>query len=300
MILTVPSWLVPGTWLENLERASRIGWVEGVELLFFSYDAEARSALAVELPGIARIAKALSLSVHLPDPLTAEAEELVSLTADFAAAYIVHPPRLAASAPKDASKTPTSSGALAYTHIASAVSHAPATAAAGLSNKSEWARLVDALRGRYGDRFLLEYTDREAFAAAERDIPGLPLCADTGRLLLDGEVPDAWIESRVDRVREVHLHGVEGRKDHAALRDGEVWLESLVALLGASSTRVELEIFSLAEVEASAAVLRKIFAREGEARARVARGNTTLGPADRNNSANAPFHPAIKFEGGME
>jgi len=230
--LAVPSWLVPGTWLENLELALEQPWIEGVELLFFKYDAEARAALAVELPGIEAAARRLSLSVHLPDPLGLGDEELVEKTAAFAVNYVLHPPR------------------------------------AG-EDPAAWASLVDAFRTRHGDRFLLEYTGRLPFAIAEDSCPGLPLCADTGRLLLDGEDPAAWIHTRLERVREVHVHEVEGGKDHAVLKADSPWLGRLAPLVAGSGMRAVMEVFSLAGTSASAGIFRSA-AQESPARGGLA------------------------------
>jgi sugar phosphate isomerase/epimerase len=232
MTLVAPSWLVPGTWLENVELARTQPWIEGVELLFFSFDEEARAVLAVELPGIDAAARRFSLSVHLPDPLGPRDAELVEMTAGFAAIYVLHPPR-----PDE--------------------SISDGTAA--------WASLVGSFRKRYGDRFLLEYTGRFPFAAAEFACPGLPLCADTGRLILDGEEPAAWIEARAGRVREVHIHEVENGKDHAALVAERAWLRRLAPLVERSEMRAVMEVFSLAGATASAEAFR---AAAGDAGAR--------------------------------
>jgi sugar phosphate isomerase/epimerase len=228
MRVIVPSWLVPGGWLENVRAAASLPWAEGVELLCFSFEGEDRELFISELPGLAEEGKRLSLSVHLPDPLLPAHEELVELTRPFAAAYVVHPPRRPA---KGASMD---------------------EAAAALES---WSALVSSWRGRYGDDFLLEYTEGAAFSAAEESLVGVPLCADTGRLLLEEIDPVNWIAQRVERIREVHLHGADGLRDHRVFSGSEPWLAALRPLLAAYEGRVELEVFSLASVTAAAAVL---------------------------------------------
>jgi hypothetical protein len=213
MKLAAPSYLIPGTWLENLEAAASIEWLDGVELLFFAYDEDARRILGRELPGIAASAERLELSLHLPDPLSPADEELVEMTAPFVSLYVAHPPKV---------------GAL------------------------PWADLIGSWRSRYGDRFLLEYTGREAFAAAELALPGLPLCPDAGRLLLDGEDPASWIGLRADRVAELHLHAAREGRDHLPLSGDEPWLPGVLGLAEARGLRVVLECFSLEAVGASA------------------------------------------------
>jgi hypothetical protein len=216
MKLCAPSYLIPGTWLENLEAMRDLEWLDGVELLFFAYDEDARSILARERGGLAELSGRFELSLHLPDPLRPRDEELVALTRDFVRLYVLHPPA---------------------------------------SGDEGWAALVDGWRGRYGEDFLLEYTGPERFSDAEAVLPGLPLCADTGRLLRDGLSPAAWIAERSGRVREIHLHAAVGAKDHAPLIAGEAWLAELCPLLGDFAGRVELELFSRPGVEHSHSVL---------------------------------------------
>lgn len=228
MRLVVPSWLVPGGWLENVEVAAGLGWASGIELLFFSFEGEDRELFLSEREGIVEAAArgGLSLSVHLPDPLLPAHCELVELLAPFAECFIVHPPR---------------------------EGHAEG-----------WRPLLSVLRRRHGDRFLLEYTGAEAFASAEEALPGLPLCADTGRLLVEGIDPAGWIAQRAGRIREVHLHGVEDGGagapacDHRVLTGQEAWLSELKPFLSGWPGRVELEVFSLAKVEAARAALKEL------------------------------------------
>lgn len=212
MKLCAPSYLFPGTWLENLEALVERPWVDGVELLFFAYDADARAILARELGGIAALAGRFELSLHLPDPLGPGDEELVEATREFVSLYIIHPPASGAGA---------------------------------------WASLVESWRSRYGDDFLLEHTGEALFAGAEALLPALPLCPDTGSLLRAGHSPARWIGERLHRVREIHLHGLSGAKDHAPLAGHEAWLGELCPMLRGFGGRVELELFSLAGFEAS-------------------------------------------------
>jgi sugar phosphate isomerase/epimerase len=235
--LCVPSYLFPGTWLENLEALVDREWIGGVELLFFAYDEEARVILARERRGIADLAGRFELSLHLPDPLVAGDEALVESTREFVKLYVLHPP---------------SSGVAA------------------------WAGLVEAWRRRYGDVFHLEYTGAELFAAGEAALPGLPLCADTGRLLKDGLSPLAWIRERSDRLGEIHLHSLAGSRDHMSLRADEAWLGELCPFLRGFSGRVELELFSLEAALASQAALVQALAQASE-RARATAASSGAG-----------------------
>jgi len=232
MRLVVPSWLVPGGWLENVEVAAGLGWASGIELLFFSFEGEDRGLFLSEREGIVAAAArgGLSLSVHLPDPLLPAHCELVELLAPAAECFVVHPPRR--------------------------------------DEADAWRGLLSVLRRRHGDRFLLEYTGAEDFAAAEEALPGMPLCADSGRLLVEGIDPAGWIAQRSDRIREVHLHGIEeglsgvgegtAVRDHRVFSGREPWLYALRPFLSGWAGRVELEVFSLAKVEAARAALKEL------------------------------------------
>ncbi len=218
MRVHVPSYLVPGTWLENIRVAEKLDWVSGVELLFFSYDEDARGIFAREAGAIADFADRFRFSLHLPDPLTSADEALVEAAMPFVRSYVLHPPR--ESAELDA-----------------------------------WARLVQGLRTRYGRVFYLEYTGRDAFAAAERRLGDMEVCADSGRILLDGDRPARWLAKMSGRVRELHLHGVSGTKDHAPLRPEAPWLREIAAGLVDFPGILELEVFSLEGAEESYRVL---------------------------------------------
>jgi sugar phosphate isomerase/epimerase len=220
--LAVPSYLAPGTWLENLKIAADLGWIRGVELLFFSYDEEARRIMAKESAGIAAMSSRFEFSLHFPDPLENADEALVELTRPYVPLYIVHPP-----------------------------------AEASEPELTRWAALLGSWRARYGEVFALEYTGRVAFARAERASPGLPLCPDVGRLVLDGEDPATWIGGRADRVAELQLHAARGDVDHFPLSGEEPWLLPILELALSRDWRVELEVFSLEGAAASARALER-------------------------------------------
>jgi sugar phosphate isomerase/epimerase len=215
--LATPSYLAPGTWLENLRLAAGIAWIRGVELLFFAYDEDARRTMALEAPAIAALAGRFEYSIHLPDPLGDADEELVELAAPFARLFVAHPP-----------------------------------ASGDASDAARWAKLLGSWRERYGERFALEYTGRSPFAAAERELPALPLCPDAGKLVLDGEDPARWMAARAGRVVELHAHAARGGKDHLPLSGEEPWLPEVLGLAEAGDWRVVLEVFSLEAAEASA------------------------------------------------
>lgn len=230
MKLCVPSWQNPGSWLSNAKALASVSWIEGIELLFFSYDDEARRIFAEERDEIARFSERYSFSLHLPDPLGPEALELVEMTHSFVELYIFHPWKAESEGADDGA-----TGGLAA-----------------------WGKLLGSLRAAYGaERFAMEYTGEAAFNRSLALFPDIPLCADTGCLIRNGREPLEWIAARQKAIREIHLHAARGGKDHLPLGSAEAWLPGFAKTAAASDWRVVLETFSLAETQASYEAFRR-------------------------------------------
>ena len=87
----------------------------------------------------------------------------------------------------------------------------------------------------------------------------LSMCIDVGHLLCQGTSPLEAIERYLDRVRVVHLHGVEDGRDHRSLDhlQQEV-LSAIVALLkrhGETPRVVTLEVFGSRALETSLGIM---------------------------------------------
>ena len=230
MKLCVPSWQLPGSWLYNVEKLAAIPWIEGIELLFFSFDEEARKTFAAEREGIAGFADRFFFSLHLPDILSPDILDLVDLTAPFVELYVFHPFDGA-----EAGK-----GRIAG------------------SGAEAWAKRLKTLRSDFGkDRFAMEYTAEKAFEGSLAMAPDIPLCADTGCILRNGLSPLDWILKRSASIAEIHLHAAKGKKDHFPLSDEDQWVAGLAKAASTSSWRVEFETFSLEESDASHDVFRR-------------------------------------------
>ncbi len=206
MVLSVPSYVIPGTYLENLRFLEKHAAVRNVELLFFSWDEEARKLLKSELPEIKKFANRFSFTVHMPNLLAAETANLPDTCEDFVTHFIVHPP-------------------------------GPGQTLA------EYAGLLENWRGRFGDKFLLENTTAGNFEAVQALFPKIPLCMDSGHLLLKDSSPAAFAKNNAFLIRQIHLHGIENGKDHApfSLKDG--WFRELVPYLRNFTGILELELF---------------------------------------------------------
>ena len=217
MTLSVPSYVIPGTYAQNVRFLDAVPEVRGVELLFYLFDDGTRDLFARERPAIEPYRGRFSFSAHLPDPLLPEHEEVRRLTDGLVSHYIVHPPE---------------------------------------GEEGAFIRIVDGWRRRYGEIFLLENLIGRDFPALARHRPALPVCLDTGHLLLSGGSIGRFLEEYGERIGEIHLHGVQDGHDHRGFGPGEAWFAELVPFLRAFRGTLELEVFSMGEVRAILEALR--------------------------------------------
>lgn len=238
MTISVPSYVIPGTYLENAQFLVDTTEVEAIELLFFFYDDSTRALLKREYAGLHALRDRFRYSVHLPDVVLPAHEVIVEETIEIATHYIVHPPRT-----EDAPRLDTF--------------------------LPQW---ID----RYGDRFLVENTRSELFEAAVDELPNIGICCDTGHLLLEGRSPEAFVTRYGDRIRQFHLHGLadscevnqhcehsdassKGYKvlDHYPARSDASWFCAIGPFLRSFDGFVEIEVFSHAHVTEGLAQLRR-------------------------------------------
>ncbi|MDR2795547.1 MAG: AP endonuclease [Spirochaetaceae bacterium] len=213
ILLATPSWVMPGTYLENLRFLRDKNSIDAVELLFFLYDDGIRTEFLRELPGIRDFAKRFVFTAHLPGSLKEEHEELVGTLSPLVKHFIVHP---AADAEAEA-------------------------------------RFLETWMARYGrQRFLLENTSPGLLEALLACFDGdAPLCMDTAHLLMEGRSPAEFARRYGGQIREVHLNGTgEGGGDsHKAPRAEDGWFLELTPFLRQFSGIVNLELFSWDEVQ---------------------------------------------------
>jgi sugar phosphate isomerase/epimerase len=239
MRISVPSWVIPGTYGENLRFLAGERDITGVELLFYLYDDEIRAMLDDEWELIAGLAGRFTYTAHLADRIMAEHGELVARLLPLVRNFVVHP--------YPAEEAEAEKGLLASW-----------TAAYG--GRARGTEDLGAL-----SPFLIENTQpgwQEALLPLLP--PGTGLVMDTGHLLLEGRSPAEFFRRFGGRVGEIHLHTVDraaasgdGRlPDHRPLRAGEAWFEEFAPYLASFGGIVNLEVFSWEEVQASLAVLR--------------------------------------------
>jgi hypothetical protein len=222
--LSVPSWVIPGTYLENLRFLADKSEISGVELLFFLYDQETRALLDGEWEGILGYRSRFSFTAHLPDPLKSEHRELVERLSPVVRHFIVHP---------------------------------------GLDAET-FAGLLSSWTGAGLGPFLVENTQPGKLEALLPYLGDeTKLCMDTGHLLLEGQNPAAFFRRHGARLLELHLHSLDREKaavdgwlpDHRPIQRGEPWLEELLPLLEDWQGVLNVEVFSWEEARESIAAL---------------------------------------------
>jgi hypothetical protein len=233
MLLSVPSWVIPGTYIENLRFLDSQRDIAGVELLFFIYDEEIKKLLKKEIEGIREFSNRFIFTAHLPEGLNGDHEELVELLSPMVRHFIVHPPKK-------------------------------------IEELKARALLVNSWEAKYKTpdgrpRFLAENTNPgqlEAFLPHLES--GAGLCMDTGHLLLEGRNPAQYLARYGDRIGEIHLHGLDREKaaldghlpDHRPVRTGAPWFEEIFPLLRDFKGIINLEVFSWKEAAESIRVIK--------------------------------------------
>ena len=223
-ILSVPSWVIPGTYLENLRFLETIKEIEGVELLFFLYDDKVKAQLDSEWEEIRRYRGRFVFTAHLPESLQSAHGELIVRLYPLVRHFIIHP------SPQD-----------------------PASQARLLS---EWTE-------RFGMSFLAENTQAGLLEALLPHLgSGAGICMDTGHLLLNGQSPAEFFTDYRERIKEIHLHSIDREQtvldgklaDHRPLRGDEKWLLELLPLLKDYRGVINLEVFSWEEARKSVSI----------------------------------------------
>lgn len=219
MVISTPSYLFPGTYLENIRYIHTMPEINSVELLFFIFDEETKLLYGRERRDIEAFYPHLRFTVHMPDELLPEHEALIEMTAPIATHYILHPPA---------------------------------------EDTDRFLHLVTAWRKTYGEKFLLENLIERDFEGVLNKLGPMGVCCDTGHLLIRGRSPAWFCETYGESVREVHLHGTAEGWDHKPFDDEAIWFRDLVPFLKSFSGVVNLELFAVDDVNKMLEVLKAV------------------------------------------
>lgn len=223
MILSVPSYVIPGTYAENLRFLADKPEVEGVELLFYLWDSEVAELLDRELAEIRGFSDRFRFTAHLPDRILPEHRRILDRLSDLVRSFVVHPP-------------------------------------GDLDVPVPFPDLLSAWRSEFGDRFFLENLRSDPFERALEILPDIPLCVDAGHILAEGGDPSERIARLISagrRIEELHLHGLSGGADHRPFGEGASWLRDLGPFLAGFKGVAEVELFDWEEARTALAAVRR-------------------------------------------
>ena len=223
-ILSVPSWVIPGTYAENLNFLETVKEIDGVELLFFQYNDETKAQLDSEWEEIRRYRGRFVFTAHLPDSLHPAHGELIARLYPLARHFIVHPSQ---------------------------------------QDPAALARLLSEWTEHFGMSFLAENTQPGLLEALLPHLgAGAGICMDSGHLLLEEQNPAEFFTHYRERIKEIHLHSADLQQaaldkklaDHRQLRGNEKWLLELLPLLKDFEGVINLEVFSWEEARNSISI----------------------------------------------
>ena len=233
-ILSVPSWVIPGTYAENLGFLETKKEVEGVELLFYIYNDVTKKELESEWETIKSYSERFVFTAHLPEKELPFCRDLAARLTPLVKHFIVHPPK---------------------------------------ENPGEQAQILADWKKQFNAVFLAENTNNgllETFLphvngdhVNGRAEPVTGICMDTGHLLLEGKSPAEFYKKYRGRISEIHLHTIDREKaaadgrlpDHRRLQQGQPWLTELLPLLDDYRGVINLEVFSWEEAAAGIEII---------------------------------------------
>ena len=248
-LLGVPSWVIPGTYGENLRFLDLKREIQTVELLFFIYDEEVRGLLEREYELIRSYGSRFTFTAHLPDPLLPKHEELVERLAPWVRHFVVHPGPLETI---DRTISLLDSWEEKFRMIKGTTIQGIKTGDSNIEQPPDTFR-----NPAPAGRFLLENTQNGLLEALLQRRAHSPICMDTGHLLLSGISPLDFYHRHGERIGEIHLHGVDHQAaredallpDHRGIDGTEGWFLELQGVLKEFPGVINVEVFSWGEAE---------------------------------------------------
>lgn len=228
--LSVPSWLYPAGYAENVARVAP--FVDGVELLFFEGNA-----------------------ASLPDAATWDA--LAALRQDHGLVYNIHMPideNLAAADPLERRRALCAHERLfALVAPLVPVTHTIHLERPAGADPAAWTRAAEESLAALADmqnpaNITVETLDYDLIPLADTiEALGFRICLDLGHLIHFGLPMEATLARLAPLCRMVHLHGVAGGKDHRALPLMDpAFFDRLLPFLSSYTHTLSLEVFKAA------------------------------------------------------
>ena len=240
--VTVPSWLYPEGYLENVSRVAP--YVDGVELLFFEGEAGSLPESSV-WEGLLALKEEHGLSYNIHMPIDENLASLDSMERERAIGAHLHL--------FDLCRVLTPETHTIHLQRPEGASVDRWTSAA----KESLGVLADSCDASL---FTVETLDDSLFSLAETiESHGFYVCLDLGHLIHYGLPVEETIERFASLCRMVHLHGVAGGKDHRSLTEMDSRLFSLLLpFLSNYSHTLSMEIFKAAPCFESIAFLETV------------------------------------------
>lgn len=222
MIISTPSYIIPGTYLENITYLAKIDEIKNIELLFFLFDMETKNLLLEEIEQIKKFYnnQRFTFTLHMPDIIKESDEQLIEITTDFVKYYIIHAP---------------------------------------VDNLQNTAQLVNSWQKKYGEKFLIENTISGNFDKFITYINNYNICADIGHLLINKIPPHQFITKYLPRIKEIHLHGIKNNKDHCCFDYDEHWFVKLIPLLNQFDNIVNIEVFNEKDFKYILEIIKRLY-----------------------------------------
>ena len=130
------------------------------------------------------------------------------------------------------------------------------TPAPGTEERAPFRDSLAAIAARLGERASLVFIenigyDLAAFGDLVLESP-FPVCMDAGHLYLNGHDADAFLRLFGARIRQVHLHGVAGGRDHRPVSELELgYVKRMMDFAGAGRVPLIVEVYNEEDLAAS-------------------------------------------------
>ncbi len=216
MIISTPSYIIPGTYAENLEFLNKYEEVKNIELLFYFFDKETQRLLEKEKDIIINYSKRFSYTIHLPEILSNEIFILFEKLDKYISHYIVH------------------CNKENFDFI--------------ISNKNKLKNVEQKfLYENHNKTNLLELISKYDFLKNKN------YCLDIGHILLhqNSEIALKNLKELNQNIKEIHIHGVLNNKDHKSIINNKKEYSKILKSNLLKGKIINIEVFNKKDFEQS-------------------------------------------------